>query len=801
MSYVIDKFIADYLNSTLVTSVNINSTNIEFKSLTLDGTLQPVGTDTPNFDFGSVTTNYSDNWIPEWTANNKAFQLDQMESGALLSSGKYGLISSFDRIDTQRAYITVGTPQKSGSYSRNVIEPFYVNSVKFFHTHPDDQLVYTEKQSLNMKSSILTTNYKIIDRINNGGFINVSTDLFVPRQIPFSNVQTIKIRKGQNHEKVMMFHEVYGKDNLKDVNFNNNTIHQTRTTGENVSVYLLSGKGYTDGQNRNDPGREVAFATIYVIEEPGQIQNVGFNVYQDNTSKCYNSFEIDFYNKQTDTYYNDLTIHIFSVVLTDHDFSNPLNEAKRIALTIYMGTTSPSASLNKVRADHVIAWSKLWQTNIVVTPKAGIPQDKEEDLHRINRVIRTCLYNIYSASRETIVNDPTQQNMSILDINGSVINDGDIWLVPLMLFINPLVARSILDLRYSAMNTAQQIAGSYGFSGAKYPYIDNVTNAKDGVHWDVLTPLSIFNNAMISINTWNYYRVSKDKQWLRNKGYDIMSNIADFLVGIVDYDDTNDRYTLRNVIGMNGIESKADNSFTNNMVKLALRFVLEASYELSVLARDEWLNVYLGLRILYTDDRKKNIKFDSLSIEEDTYSILEMFFILTPYYSKIFFENNDQRRIYPNPETIKSNIDYYINKVKTKFVYHPYNIALLAILYGLYAQYDENFTTEYENYLKRFMDNYEVGIWNHLSSFDKRQVENSLNMNAIFLMIILQGMTEMQIQGGVSETRFYYEELKIKLNNDMNMPNHWSNIRVSKLGFNKTNYFVRNNKLFIANSQ
>jgi len=212
------------------------------------------------------------------------------------------------------------------------------------------------------------------------------------------------------------------------------------------------------------------------------------------------------------------------------------------------------------------------------------------------------------------------------------------------------------------------------------------------------------------------------------------------------------------------------------------------------------MNVFIGLRILFVDNANQIIKMDSLSIEEDTYRILEMFFLLTPYFSRVFFEDSN-RALFRDPLVIKKNIDFYIDRIKTKYEFHPFNIALLAILYGLYAQYDESYVVQYEEYLDKFLDNYMTGIWNHMTDFNSRKTKNNLNMNAILMMIILQGMTEARIQGGVAETRFYYEELRIRLNNNMNMPNHWSNIRVSNLGFERINHFIRNNTLFIASTQ
>jgi hypothetical protein len=804
-THVIDSFLADNLTSSFLTSQNITTRDVTFKTLTLDGNLVELDPDAPNFDFNSVTLDYKDIWKPKWSSYNKAFLLDKRERGAFLANGKIGLLASFDTIDTQKTYITTHLQYNSGTYNSNTIEPFSVNSIKFFHTNTDDQLVFTNKQALNIKSSILESEHKVIDKID-GQYINVNVDLFAPRQIPYSTMQTVTITRQETQEnlkKIMMYHEAYCKENIQNVSFNNNVIHHTKGDGENVATYVLSGKGYTNGHgygygNGKDNGNEVAFATVYVVEQPSRVKNVGFNIYQENPSKCYNSFEIDFFDESTNTNTNEITIHIFSSIMTDFDFEHPLDEAKRLAMTIYMGQTSPLSAMNKVRTDHVLAWNKLWQTNITISPKSGLPQLKEKNIENLNRIIRMSLYNIYSASRETL-NANNTNGLSMIDVDGTIINDGDLWLLPLMLFIKPTIARSMLDFRFKMLNTAQQIAGSYGYQGAKFPYIDSISNTKDGIKWNVLTPLSVFNNAVIAVNTWNYYRISKDKDWLISVGYPILKSITEFLISIMDINEDDNSYHIKNVIGINGSESKQDNSFTNHFVRLAIRFTIEASYELSYFVRDEWLDAYLGLKILFVDESiKKVIKMDSLSLEEDTYRIIEMFFLLIPYFSSLFFEDNDLKGSYPRPEVIIANINYYISKIKKQYEYHPYNIALLSILYGLYSQYDDTKTIEFEDYLNRFLQNYVSGVWSNISTFSTRKVDNSFNMNAMLLMIILQGMTESRVKGGVSETGFYYDEMKIRLNIDMKMPSHWANIRCAQIGVDKTNFFTRNNTLYDA---
>lgn len=740
--------------------------------------------------------------------------LDSRESGILLSSGKVGLISSFDDIDVQRMFLTTQMQYTNGSYTSNTIAPFHVNSIKLFSTDKDCSTIITEKQSMNLRSAILSSTYKVVDSLTSGS-VGVHVDLFTPRNIPFAIMQTITVKRDEhnkNIDKVLLYHECYSKSSsLRDITFNSNTIYHTRTNGEDVPVYILSGRGYTN------KGKEVAFASTYILEndesgnEPS-ILNMGFNVYRDDPAKAFNTFKINFAEE------DEVTFHVFSCIMSDSDFEYPLDEVKRLVLSMYLASTSPHASMQKIRSDHVLTWGRMWETSIVVTPKCGIPEEMEKRVKTLNRFIKVALYNLMAASREAqaYTYDVKSTAVSILDVDGTVMNDGDLWLVPLMTILKPKLAKNMLDIRYNTINVAQQIAGSYGFDGAKYPYSDGVSKQTDALHWNAFNPISAFNTALIGINIWNYYRATKDKDWLQTTGFPVLKNIAEFILSIAhkkkqkDGDDceeddpakVGDRYIIKNVMSLNGVESEVDNSFTNNKCKLALRYAIEASYDLSYFVKQTWLDVYFGLKIQYIDVHcKRIIKFDAMAQDEDLYFILDMLFILLPAFNKEYYQENERTVVNQKSLVIKENIEFYIDKVKTQFALHPLNLALLAILYGMYAQFEEAFVKEYEEYLQKFTDNYVRGIFNNMTQFGTKNKDNSLNMNAILLMIILVGTFQVRFTGSVSDTQFYSEEFGMCLKRNANMPSFWKDVRATNIGSEKKDHAVRNNTLFIATSQ
>jgi hypothetical protein len=55
--------------------------------------------------------------------------------------------------------------------------------------------------------------------------------------------------------------------------------------------------------------------------------------------------------------------------------------------------------------------------------------------------------------------------------------------------------------------------------------------------------------------------------------------------------------------------------------------------------------------------------------------------------------------------------------------------------------------------------------------------------------MIIQGLAQIDIKGGVSETNFLYEEMTIKRGINTIMPNEWHSIKVS---LNGSTYIVYN---------
>lgn len=706
------------------------------------------------------------------------------ENGVFVGNGKVGIITtSDDTIDVQQTFITSQLRYANGVYKPNIIKTFNTNRIRFFENETDDPYVITTSQKLNMLNAIFTS-YGVA--YNNTSVAATPAtfeyDLYAPQQFPFCIVQTIRIIPQTNMSELTLFHEVHADDHLVDVEYNNNVIFNEGTNG----VHILTGSGKLRAN-----GERVVCACTYVIENTPSYQPQGFNVYRQNLNTCYNKFKL--FNLVANNTYK---VHIITAHMSIFDFENPLEEVKRIVLNMINTGTPSTSTPEAIRTGHTNAWIDIWKTDVNIMPKFGISEQELQEIIKLKRTIRFSLYNIYSSIRENVSLEINPLNLSVIDIDGSIMYDGDIWLIPVLLMIKPDAARILLEYRHKMIDTARQLAAGYGFKGAKFPYINDSIGYKNALYWDVSGPMSIFNTALISINVWNYFRITKDREWLSSKGYPILKENADFFTSKVKKDPTTNTYVLENVVSLNSRQQSDQNSFTINMIRLALRYAIEASYELTLSIKKSWQECYHGLAMEYYPNPQNYqvpeiIKYDKHATPADTYRILEPLFVLLPYYNRLYF----QPELNHTPISLYNNLEFYRQRLDPT-VDHPYNTALITTLLAMYASYDTSSISMFKSKLYEFINTTtSQSIWGNMSSNLKGT--NDIILNAIIIFIMLQGAGSVNISGGVAESRFYYEDMRLVFATSANLPNTWKSIRYNNLA-SSTSFNVVNAQFYMV---
>lgn len=272
-----------------------------------------------------------------------------------------------------------------------------------------------------------------------------------------------------------------------------------------------------------------------------------------------------------------------SITSAHHD--DPLNEAER--LTIY----ARLEGRQRLMQFHRKAWDELWSTDITIE---GDPQS-QQDVHSM-------MYHLYSFTREGTALSPSPMGLSGLGYNGHVFWDTELWMYPALLVLKPEIARSLVEYRYQRLDAARRNAFSKGFKGAMYPWESAATGVEETPVWALSGPFEHHITACVAIAAWNYFCVTQDKTWLRERGWPILSATADFWASRVERNGQG-RYDIKNVVAADEWAENVDNNaFTNAAAKANLQFATEAARVLGIPATTDWMQVANNIPILKFPD-------------------------------------------------------------------------------------------------------------------------------------------------------------------------------------------------------
>jgi trehalose/maltose hydrolase-like predicted phosphorylase len=293
---------------------------------------------------------------------------------------------------------------------------------------------------------------------------------------------------------------------------------------------------------------------------------------------------------------------------TTKNFSDPKSESERMVIFNLLN------SKEVLLAQHKAQWNTLWQGDIIIEGDLQSQQD-----------VRLALYHLYAFSRGDSDLSIAPMGLSLqTPYNGHIFWDTELWMFPSLLMLNQDIARSLVNYRFDRLEPAKKRAINYGYQGAMFPWESDDTGEEATPPFALTGPFEHHITADIGIAFWNYYRVTKDKKWLVEKGYPLMKEVADFWVSRVTSKDDGS-YSINNVVGANEFAPNVnDNAFTNGAAITALKFTTKASMEIGVTPNPEWELVAEKINILKLKDgtTKEHENYDGEIIKQADVNLL-----------------------------------------------------------------------------------------------------------------------------------------------------------------------------------
>ncbi len=421
--------------------------------------------------------------------------------------------------------------------------------------------VQNMKQELDMKKASFTGSFDYGDKAT------IQYTYYALRHLPFTVLMDVKITAKKelnlNTSSVME-----APDALKDVQNYYNEIDRPHV---NIGLLTSSAKSPT--------GKLLICAsnTFLFSEVHGQEPRVIHEMWDNNMHLMKFSKKI-----QAGTTYS-YSIVGSSITSAHHD--DPLNEAER--LTIF----AKLEGRDRLLSFHQNAWNELWKSDI----KIEGDDQSQQDIHSM-------LYHLYSFVREGTDFSPSPMGLSGLGYNGHVFWDTELWMYPALLVLQPKMAKSLVEYRFNRLEAAKKNAFSHGYKGAMFPWESAASGVEETPVWALSGPFEHHITACVGIAAWNYYCVTQDKEWLKEKGWPVLKAVAEFWASRVERNGPG-KYDIKNVVAADEWAENVDNNaWTNAAAKAVLNYATEAAKIIGTTADMDWLKVAQNIPILKMDN-------------------------------------------------------------------------------------------------------------------------------------------------------------------------------------------------------
>ena len=417
------------------------------------------------------------------------------------------------------------------------------------------------KQQLDMHHASFTTTFDYGDKAD------VTYTYYSLRQLPFTVLMDVAIT-AKKDINITSASVMEAPDALKEVQNYYNEIDRPHIV---ISLLTSTAKSPT--------GKLLMCAsnTFLFSEKHGAEPRVIHEMWDNNMHLMKFSKQL----KAGDTY--SFSIAGASITSAHHD--DPLNEAERMAITAKL------EGRERLIAFHNKAWDEIWKSDITIDGDAQAQQD-----------IHSMMYHLYSFVREGTALSPSPMGLSGLGYNGHVFWDTEIWMYPAILVLHPEMAKSMVEYRFQRLAAARQNAFNHGYKGAMFPWESAGTGVEETPVWALSGPFEHHITACVGIAAWNYYCVTQDKDWLREKGYPLLKETAMFWASRVERNGPG-KYDIKNVVAADEWAENIDNdAFTNAAAKAVLQNATAAAILLGIKPDADWLNVASNIPILNLDN-------------------------------------------------------------------------------------------------------------------------------------------------------------------------------------------------------
>jgi beta-phosphoglucomutase len=265
-----------------------------------------------------------------------------------------------------------------------------------------------------------------------------------------------------------------------------------------------------------------------------------------------------------------VTLEKVVAVFTSQEEEQPVQAAQAKLATL--------PTYNALLSAHQQAWDDVWQHSDI---------EIEGDI-TAQLAVRYSLFQLLIAAspHNDRVSIPAK-TLSGFGYRGHIFWDTEIFILPFFIFTQPHLARNLLSYRYHTLYGARRKASHSGYQGAMFAWESAMNGDEVTPRWSLPTDpyaqdvriwcrdREIHISADVAYAIWSYWQATGDDTWMRDYGSEIILDTAIFWGSRVEWNASQERYELCNVIGTDEYHEQVNNNaFTNRMVQWHLQKAL-----------------------------------------------------------------------------------------------------------------------------------------------------------------------------------------------------------------------------------
>jgi trehalose/maltose hydrolase-like predicted phosphorylase len=249
--------------------------------------------------------------------------------------------------------------------------------------------------------------------------------------------------------------------------------------------------------------------------------------------------------------------------------------------------SAAAAGFAALLSENQAAWASMWQGRIDVSGDKTVATD-----------VNASEFYLWSSTRSDQDWSVSPAGLSSNGYDGHIFWDAETWMYPTLLAQHPDLAAAMDAYRFNRLPEAQQHAVATGFQGARFPW----ESALDGTE-QIPPPVSVNSEGVfeqhitadIALAQWQYYLVTGDAQWLKDRGWPVIQGAAEFWASHAT-PGANGSFHIDHVTGPDEENPDVnDEAYTNVAAKTTLEDAIQAAQVVGASVPANWSQIATGL--------------------------------------------------------------------------------------------------------------------------------------------------------------------------------------------------------------